>query len=267
MMKRMLALAALLAVALAPAQAVRAEGRTAPASLPTRTQIRRQFAGRKPAAWGEHIAGVIDRYDTTDKVIALTFDACGGRTGSGYDRELIDFLTQESIPATLFLSGRWMDANPELARDLAANPLFEIENHGRRHAPLSVNGRAKYGIKGTASPGEVYDEIMGNAERIEKLTGRRPTFFRTGTAYYDDVAVNIAKALGVSVAGFAITGDAGASLTSEQIVAQCAKAGPGMILLFHMNHPESDTYEGCRDVVASLREQGYTFARLMDMPG
>ena len=43
-------------------------------------------------------------------MIALTFDACGGRGGSSRE------------------------------------PLFELANHGTRHRPLSVTGRSAYGI-------------------------------------------------------------------------------------------------------------------------
>jgi peptidoglycan/xylan/chitin deacetylase (PgdA/CDA1 family) len=96
-------------------------------------------------------------------VIALTFDACGGPGGSGYDRALIDFLRRREIPATLFINSRWIDANPAIFRRLAAEPLFEIANHGTRHRPLSVTGRSAYGIPGTRSAAEVYDEISASS--------------------------------------------------------------------------------------------------------
>src|SRR5258708_792652 len=91
------------------------------------------------------------------RVIALTFDACGGPGGSGYDQALIDFLRRRQVPATLFLNSRWIDANPAAFHLLAAEPLFEIGNHGTRHRPLSVTGRSAYGIPGTRSAGEAYD--------------------------------------------------------------------------------------------------------------
>lgn len=108
-------------------------------------------------------------------MIALTFDACGGKEGSGYDEKLIDYLIKENIPATLFINARWITANKDIFAKLAANPLFEIENHG------TVN--------------EVIREVKENADQIEKLTGRRPLFFRSGTAYYDDIAAGIMKAI------------------------------------------------------------------------
>ncbi|CRK81965.1 polysaccharide deacetylase family protein [Neobacillus massiliamazoniensis] len=61
--------------------------------------------------WGENVTGVRTRLNTTDKVIALTFDACGGKNGNGYDVDLIDYLREQQIPATLFINSSWIDAN------------------------------------------------------------------------------------------------------------------------------------------------------------
>ncbi|MET3718675.1 hypothetical protein [Arthrobacter sp. UYEF21] len=50
---------------------------------------------------------------------------------------------------------RWIRINPSQARDLAANPLFELANHGTRHTSLSVTGKTANGIPGTRSSAEV----------------------------------------------------------------------------------------------------------------
>src|SRR5690625_2929022 len=64
---------------------------------------------RQPVEWGEHVSGVKTRIKTDKKKFALTFDACGGDHGNGYDEELIEFLKKEQIPATLFVNERWID--------------------------------------------------------------------------------------------------------------------------------------------------------------
>ncbi|MER6419937.1 polysaccharide deacetylase family protein [Streptomyces sp. NPDC001137] len=115
-----------------------------------------------PHARGFDGPGVVHRLPAGHRGTALTFDACGGRGGSGYDRALIDFLRRREIPATLFINSRWIDANPSVFRRLAAEPLFEIANHGTRHLPLSVTGRSAYGIPGTRDAAEVHEEIAGN---------------------------------------------------------------------------------------------------------
>ena len=210
--------------------------------------------------------GVRTRLDTKDKVIALTLDACGSAKGKGVDANLMDFLIQEQIPATLFINARWIDANPELFKKLSQNRLFEIANHGIWHKPASVSGRSIYGIAGTKDIGELVDEIWLNASKIEAITGTRPKLYRSGTAYYDEVAVEVAYALGHQVAGFSILGDAGATFSAAQVKAALLKATPGDIALMHLNHPEAGTGAGIMAAVPELRKRGFKFVRMSDYP-
>jgi peptidoglycan/xylan/chitin deacetylase (PgdA/CDA1 family) len=229
-------------------------------------QVAARFAGRTPRQWGETVTGVRTRLDTRERVIALTLDACGSAKGKGVDAGLMDFLAREQVPATLFVNARWIDANPELFRRLAANPLFEIANHGTWHKPASVSGRSVYGIQGTRDAAELVEEIEANARTIEAITGKRPKFYRSGTAYYDEVAVEIANALGHGVAGFSLLGDAGATYSAAQVKAALLRATPGDIVICHMNHPESGTGPGIMAAVPELRRRGFRFVRLSDVP-
>lgn len=49
-----------------------------------KSYIQNKYVGQKPKFWGEKIPGVILRLPTNEKVIALTFDACGGPKGSNF---------------------------------------------------------------------------------------------------------------------------------------------------------------------------------------
>lgn len=229
-----------------------------------RQRIAERHAGQAPKEWGERVTGVKTRIATSEKLIALTMDACGGSHGSKFDAKLVDFLEREKVPATLFINGRWIDANRTLFDRLAANPLFEIANHGLKHRPASVNGRQVYGINGTHSVAEVVDEIELNARRIESLTGRKPRFYRSGTAYYDEMAVKVAEELGEYVAGFSVLGDAGATYSREQVKKALLSAGPGAVVIVHMNHPESGTAAGVMEAVPELKRRGFHFVRLSD---
>lgn len=219
-----------------------------------------------PQEWGSNVSGVVTVLDTRDKVMALTFDACGGGKGKGVDRELLAFLKQERIPATFFINGRWIDANPEIFLELAGDPLFTIANHGLRHRPASVTGRVAYGMNGTRSVAELVDEIELNARKIEKLTGRKPSYYRAGTAFYDEVAVAIAQRLGNQVVGFTVLGDGGATFSPEQVAAALLAAHPGAIAIMHMNHPGGGTARGVMAAVPELRRRGFRFVHLSDYP-
>ncbi|NOU89067.1 polysaccharide deacetylase family protein [Paenibacillus sp. LMG 31460] len=221
-----------------------------------------RYGNAKPKKWGENVPGVRTHLSTKEQVIALTFDACGGKEGSGYDEKLIDYLIKENIPATLFINARWITANKDIFTKLAANPLFEIENHGTEHRPLSVNGKLAYGIAGTKNVSDVIHEVKDNADQIEKLTGRRPLFFRSGTAYYDDISAGVVHDLGFQLAGYNVLGDAGATYNTEQVYKALLKARSGSIVLAHMNHPEKDTAEGIMRAIPELQKAGYRFVLL-----
>jgi peptidoglycan/xylan/chitin deacetylase (PgdA/CDA1 family) len=232
--------------------------------IQTKEGILSIFAHRVPKEWGEGVRGVKTRLNTDQKVLALTFDACGGPRSSGYDAMLIQYLESEKIAATLFISGRWIDANPEIFKKLADHPLFEIENHGSNHKPCSAVGRSAYGIVGTKSVGEIFNEMEWNALKIQTLTGHKPKYYRPGTAYCDEICVEIANALGYEVVTFSVRGDAGATYSKKQVKETLWNASPSSIILMHMNHPESDTAEGLIKALPELKKRGFRFVKLSE---
>ena len=236
----------------------------------------RRYAGRTPVEWAEHMPGITSRFSPVEQagneretrrapVVALTLDACGGRKGASFDAGLIEFLRENAIPATLFITSLWMRANPDILADLAADPLFEIGAHGARHRPCSVNGKSVYGISGTASFAELVSEVEGNARDLEKAAGKRPRWFRSGTAYYDDIAVSAIHDLGLGIAGYSIAGDEGATLPAARVAEKVLSARHGDILLLHMNKPQSGAREGLKKALPMLIQQGFVFVRLSDI--
>ena len=230
----------------------------------TRAQVAARYGHLRPNTWGFGGPGVVRDLHTSRRVIALTFDACGGPGGSGYDEALIGFLRRREVPATLFLNSRWIDANPAAFGQLAGEPLFEIANHGTRHLPLSVTGRSAYGIGGTRNAGEVYDEVATNQAKLGRLLGVPPRLFRAGTAYCDDVAARIVTAMADRLVSFSVNGDGGATLNPWQVRSTVTAAPGGSIVICHMNHPESGTAQGIAASVPYLLARGYRFVRLSD---
>ena len=230
----------------------------------TRAEVVARYGHLAPRTWGFGGPGVIRDLPAAGRLIALTFDACGGPGGRGYDQALITFLRRRDVPATLFLNSRWIDENPAVFRQLAAEPLFELANHGTRHLPLSVTGRSAYGIGGTRDAGQVYDEVAGNQVKLTRLLGTRPRYFRAGTAYSDDVASRIVAAMGDQLVTFSVNGDGGATFTPEQVRVTVAAARAGDVVLGHMNQPRSGTARGIAAAIPQLTAAGYRFVRLSD---
>lgn len=224
-------------------------------------------SGHWGGEWGMQPPGVTTRLPAVDstepapvppKRIALTLDACGGRL----DRKVISLLREYSIPATLFVTSIWLRANRDAAAELAADPLFSIQAHGAAHKPASVSGRAAYGIRGTRSVAELVAEVEENARAIAAITGKRPRWYRSGTAHYDAMAVKVIHHMGFRIAGFSINGDEGATAPPHEVRNRILAANDGDIILCHTNRPKSGTAAGLREVLPALLDAGVIFVFL-----
>ena len=235
-----------------------------PEYLALKNSVLERFKNPRPGKFGEFVKGVKKDLDTKQKVIALTFDACGGRH-SGYNARLIEYLRREKIPATLFVTGIWIDKNMKTFKDLAKDPLFEIENHGLLHRTCSITGETKYGVIPTRNMGDVIDEMELNARKIAELTGRRPVFFRSATAYTDEACAVLAGNLGMEVVSYdVLSGDAMRSSIKTMTRNIVKGARHGAVVIMHFNHPEWHEVEALKAAVPALRVGGYTFGKMED---
>lgn len=97
----------------------------------------------EPKQWGENVTGVVTTFHTPKKEIALTFDACGGSAKSSqYDAELIKFLNENRIPATLFINSRWIHSNPEILPPSPPIPSLKSQTTEQLTAPSRSMAKA-----------------------------------------------------------------------------------------------------------------------------
>jgi peptidoglycan/xylan/chitin deacetylase (PgdA/CDA1 family) len=251
------------AAAAGPEPVLPATAPTKPA-LPSREQMIAGFGNLKPQRWGLSLPGTATTLNAGEAGIALTFDCCGGPGGNAWDAKLLDVLRSNATRAMFFLNSRWVQANPALAREIAGDPLFEVGNHGTRHLPLSVSGQSAYGIPGTRNAGEVYDEIMGNQDVLATVTGKVPRFFRPGTAYFDDVSVQMVRALGLIPTDFSLNADGGATFPADIVDRTLKSAGDGDVVIAHANHPLGGTAAGFAKAIPVLKSRGAKFVSLSD---
>jgi len=239
-----------------------------PEYLAFKKRIMAEFSKAGPGRFSEFVkrakAGSDKGGDKNQKVIAFTFDACGGRH-SGYNEKLIAYLRREQIPATLFITGLWIEKNKETFAELAKDPLFEIENHGLLHRLCSTEGRTMYGVNATRDLGDVVDEMELGARMIAEITGRRPIFFRSATAYTDELSLKVAERLGMEVMSYdVLSGDA--ALSSAKTISRNILKGArhGAVVIMHFNHPEWPDEAALELAVPELRKRGYNFIKLED---
>lgn len=238
------------------------DGETGRDPAPSRGQIVEEYQGVAPGAFGVEVSGVKLSLPEGSAAAALTLDACGGPNGSAVDEALLHTLRDLGVPATLFINQRWAQANPTTMEHLVAEPLFEIQNHGTHHLPLSVDGASAYGLPGTTSTTEVYDEVMGNQEFLRAEYGVRCRYFRSGTAHLDETSAQICHDLGLTPVNFTINLDNGATLPAQTVASRAAELSPADIVLGHVNGPASGTGPGLAEALPQLLAEDFQFITL-----
>ncbi len=120
-------------------------------------------------------APIIEHGPRNSKLVAITFDACPTSLADEYDEKVVEVLLREKVPATIFMSGRWVEKNPEKAKYLADQPQFEIANHSYYHPHLLEKDDAR-----------VLRELKRTQAIIKKTTGKTPKYFRPPFAEVDE---------------------------------------------------------------------------------
>lgn len=196
--------------------------------------------------------------------VALTLDACGGRT----DNRILSALIDNRIPATVFVTGLWLKRNAVAFALLRAHPeLFEIENHGGRHVPAVDAPMKIYGIRAAGSAEAVAAEVEAGAAAITGTGAAAPRWFRGATAKYSGSSLAQIKALGFRVAGYSINADGGSLLSAGATERRVAAAKDGDVLIAHINQPSHAAGAGLVKGLLALKAKGVTFVRLDDADG
>jgi peptidoglycan/xylan/chitin deacetylase (PgdA/CDA1 family) len=180
--------------------------------------------------------------------IALTFDACPTTLPDEYDEKVIEVLLREKTPATLFLSGRWVEKNRDKTLFLANQPQFEIANHTFWHPHLLEKDDDR-----------ILRELKRTQTIIRKITGTSPKYFRPPFGEVDErVAMLAAKAALVTVEYDIASGDPDPGLSPRRIIRSILRnAKGGSIIVFHMNRKGVHTAEVLPDVIDGLRKKGF----------
>lgn len=194
-----------------------------------------------------------------DQAVALTFDACSGAV----DSRILDELIADRVPATLFVTHRWLKRNAATASLLLAHSdLFEIENHGENHVPAITDQPTVFGLPTAGSLTAVSQEVLGGAAAVTATFGRAPAWYRDASARYSRDAVELIGHLGYRIAGYSLNADVGASLPAATVSKRIAAAKPGAVIIAHINHPERPAGAGVAEGIRKLVAKGVRFERL-----
>ena len=214
------------------------------------------------------LAGSRDR-----KVVALTFDGDmtyamksaveSGEVASYYDRKLFEILNQTQTKATLFLSGLFVELYPDVTRELAENPLFELSNHSYSHP--TFHGSC-YGLP--VSPYTDEEEIMRTEQLLKNVTGAQNNFFRFPGGCYSEEDIDIVEKSGLRVVHWDVVADDGFNNNKQAIIDKVVNnVQNGSIIVMHMNgYPnEPQTAAAMPEIVDQIRKKGYEFVTLSEL--
>jgi len=182
----------------------------------------------------------------------LTLDLCD----VGYDSLLINYLIDNTIPATFFVTSKWIKhQKKQLQTLLKHKQLFDFQNHGWKHRPLSLCGYSKFNIKGTKNLQDLISEVENGAKSVEETFGNKVYFFRSGTAFCDAQSVLIVNALGYEIVNYSISLDSGGTIGLTSIVSRLKKAKNGNILLLHANKPQSSNFNAFKSFYEDVKSK------------
>jgi peptidoglycan/xylan/chitin deacetylase (PgdA/CDA1 family) len=201
-------------------------------------------------------ATVVQQLATTQKVVALTFDA---GADAGYAAQILDTLKRNGVKATFGLTGQWAVAHPDLLRRMVAEGHALI-NHTLTHR--SFTGRSP----GTASLSYTYraNELWKTEQMIGQLAGMTSKpYFRPPYGDYDTSVLRDVYSRGYSYNIMWSCDTLGwQGLSQAQIVQRVVdNLKPGAIYLLHVGS-ESQDGPALQSIVDALRARGYSFATI-----
>lgn len=213
----------------------------------------------KQAEAGKTLDDLLEKYgavykgDPNKKDIYLTFD---NGYENGYTAKILDVLKKEHVPAAFFITGHYLESEPELVKRMAKEGHI-IGNHSWFHPDLT----------------QVSDERLKNElERVraetEKLTGQKQMpYLRPPRGIFSERTLELAKQQGythvfwsLAFIDWHIDQQKGWKYSYDSIMKQIH---PGAILLLHT--VSRDNAEALEKVIKDLKQQGYQFKSLDDL--
>ncbi len=192
--------------------------------------------------------------DTKEKVVYLTFDE---GYENGYTGKILDTLKEKNVPAAFFCVGTYLKSEPDLVKRMVAEGHI-VANHSYHHPSFP-----------TLTDEKLKTELEEPANIFKELTGQdMPRFFRPPSGEYSERTLDLTKQLGYQTIfwSFAyLDWDVKKQPTKEEALKMMANNyHDGAIILLHA--VSSANAEALGDMIQLLKDNGYTFKTLYDLP-
>ena len=182
-------------------------------------------------------------------VVSLSFDAAWGNEDT---QQLIDILGKYNVRATFFVVGEWVDKYPESVKALA-DAGHEIMNHSDTHPHMPALTKE-----------QMIAEVESCDDKIEAITGVRPTLFRPPYGDYNNAVVGAMRDSGHFTIQWDVDSLDWKNPGSDAIVSRVLeRVNPGSIVLFHNAAP--DTPAALPSIIEGLLAKNYSFVPVSEL--
>lgn len=187
--------------------------------------------------------------ETTEKKVALTFDAAWG---SDKTLSIVNTLKESNLKATFFLVGFWTEANKDKVKQID-EAGFDIGTHSNTHPKMSK-----------LSKSQIQSELSISMKLITDITGKPVRFFRPPFGDYNDTLVSTATQLGLKTIQWDVDTLDWKGLSANEILARIkANVKNGSIILCHNN--SDHIVEALPLIISYLKSEGYSIVTLSDL--
>jgi peptidoglycan/xylan/chitin deacetylase (PgdA/CDA1 family) len=206
----------------------------------------------------QRAAITIRKLNTSQKVVALTFDAGSDR---GYAAQILDTLRTNRVKASFGITGQWAEANPDLVQGIASEG-HTIINHTYTHRSFTGYSTGRLAL----SYNERADELWKTHAAILQIAGAssKPYFRPPYGDYGGSVLVDVRSRGYTYNIMWSVDSLGWNGLTKAQITQRVLNGlEPGAIYLFHVGSASQDG-PALPDIIRELRARGYSFATVAD---
>lgn len=183
------------------------------------------------------------------KMASLSFDAAWGNEDT---QQLIDILAKYNVKATFFVVGDWVDKYPESVKALH-DAGHEVMSHSAHHDHFNA-----------LSAEQIAADLQLSCDKIEAVTGVRPTLFRPPYGEYDDHVITTTRASGLEPIQWDVDSLDWKDLCAADITKRVtSKVQSGSIILFH--NAAKHTPEALPAILENLIGQGYTLVPISEL--
>ncbi|MCU6763229.1 polysaccharide deacetylase family protein [Brotonthovivens ammoniilytica] len=189
--------------------------------------------------------------DTTEKKVALSFDAAWGNEDT---QEILDILKKHNVHVTFFMTGGWVSDYPDDVKAIL-EAGHDLGNHSENHKNMSQ-----------LSDEEIKSELMTVHDKVKELTGYEMFLFRPPYGDYDNEVITVSKSCGYYPIQWSVDSLDWKDYGAEDIIRQVCDSkhlGNGAIILCH--NGAKYTADALDRLLTGLEDKGYTIVPISEL--